>query len=149
VTYDRAAGSYSLYVNGAREVANATSYPKADPTGAYWVMGHSETSSTTDSWRGLLDEMRMYNRILNVNDARALYFESGGQPALSVQQSGNSLTIVWSVAASGFQLQSTDDLGVPGGWANITDTPVIAADGITQSVTINAGIGAKFYRLHK
>lgn len=147
VTYDRLAKSYSLYVNGVREVANAMTYPKADPTGAFWVMGHSEVfTTTTDSWRGLLDEMRVYNRILNVNDARALYFESG-QPPVSIQQNGNAITVAWSVAASGFQLQSTDDLG--GSWANVTDTPVIAADGISQSITINTGNGAKFYRLHK
>ncbi len=151
VAFDRVAGTYTLYVNGAREAANVGPYSKGDPTTSLWLIGHSESTvpATTDvdSWTGFLDDMRVYNRLLNVNDVRALYYSAGGQPALSITQNGNNVVLSWSSAATGFNLQSTDVLGT--GWTNVAGTPTASDDGLTQSITVAASGNAKFYRLQK
>jgi hypothetical protein len=144
------AGSYSLFVDGARQVSNATGYARNDPAAApqYWFIGHSETTATTtDSFTGLLDEVRIYNRFLNYNDIQALYL-SGGQPRLTVSISGTSITLSWPVGALGFNLYSADSVaGSP--WSQVSATPTTSADGATQSVTLTLGTNNKFYRLQK
>lgn len=150
VTYDRVAGSYSLYVDGVRQVSNATGYARNDPTAQlqYWFIGHSETTATTtDSFTGLLDEVRIYNRFLNYNDIQALYL-AGGQPRLTATVSGTSITLSWSVAATGFNLYSANAVA-SGLWTAVGVTPTISADGATQSVTVSFTPGSKFYRLQK
>ncbi|MEO6036543.1 MAG: LamG-like jellyroll fold domain-containing protein, partial [Verrucomicrobiota bacterium] len=150
VVFDRSLATYSLYVNGNREVAGASGYARPDPTGLAWVIGHSETTaSTSDSWTGSLDEMRIYNRLLNVNEAKALYYFAGGQPSLSIERNGNSITLSWSAGAAGYQLQSTDALGNAAVWSNVSGTPTGSADGLTQTFTLTADSDAKFYRLQK
>src|SRR5205814_5174567 len=115
------AGTYSLYVDGARQVANGGTYVRADPaaTPLYWFIGHSETTATsTDSWTGLLDDVRIYNRILNYNDARALYFVVA-QPSLSVVNNSGALTLSWPRGAAGFHLQSADALAPSPSWPDV------------------------------
>jgi hypothetical protein len=150
VVYDRLAGSYSLYIDGAREVANASGYPRTDPTSPsqYWFIGHSETTATTtDSFTGLLDEVRIYNRLLNYNDIQALYL-SAAQPRLTVSSSGSFITLSWPVGATGFNLYSANTIA-GGSWTPVGITPTVSADGATQSVTVTLTSGSKFYRLQK
>ncbi len=151
VTYDRLAGSYSLYVDGVRQVANAGGYPRNDPTSPaaqYWFIGHSETTATTtDSFTGLLDELRIYNRFLNYNDIQALYL-SGAQPRLSVTAGGTSITLSWPVGATGFNLYSANAIA-GAAWTAVGGSPTISADGATQSITVALAPGSKFYRLQK
>jgi hypothetical protein len=148
VVFDRVAGAYSLYVDGIRQVSNANGYSLADPTSLFWIIGHSENSSTpTDSFNGLLDDLRVYNRLLNPNDAKALYY-AGAQPSLSSTFDGSSISITWPRAALGFHLQSTAALdGTNTVWTNVTATPTISTDGYSQTITQSVGTGARFYRL--
>jgi len=136
--------------DGVRQVSNAAGYARNDSVAApqYWFIGHSETAaSTTDSFTGLLDEVRIYNRFLSYNDIQALYL-AGGQPRLGLSVNGSSITLSWSVVASGFSLYSADS--VPGGpWTPAGVTPTISADGATQSVTLSTSGDSKFYRLQK
>src|SRR5207302_1393225 len=137
ITSDRVAGTYSLYVDGVKQVANAGGYVRADPTTApqYWFIGHSETTATsTDSFSGYLDDVRIYNRMLNYNDAQALYFAAAqrlgsGQlayvPSLSKTTSGNSLTLSWPRGAVGFNLYKSDSLSIPG-WTSVTNVPAVS-----------------------
>jgi Concanavalin A-like lectin/glucanases superfamily/Immunoglobulin I-set domain len=150
VIYDRVAGSYSLYVDGIREVSNAAGYPRNDPNtpAQYWFIGHSETAATTtDSFTGLLDDVRIYNRLLNYNDIQALYL-TAGQPRLTVSGSGSSVTLSWPVGAIGFTLYSANTV-TGNAWSPVGITPTTSADGATQSVTVTVTSGNKFYRLQK
>ncbi|MDB6121551.1 MAG: hypothetical protein JWQ71_544, partial [Pedosphaera sp.] len=148
VVLDRVAGTYSLYVDGARQVTNAGGYSLTDPNALYWIIGHSENGgSSADSFNGLLDDIRVYNRLFNPNDAKALYY-TGAQPAMSVAYTGGSIAISWPTAALGFHLQSATALTETGTvWTDVAATPVVSADGFTQTVNQAAGAGAKFYRL--
>jgi hypothetical protein len=148
VLFDRVAGAYSLYVDGNRQISNAGGYSLTDPTSLFWIIGHSEnTTTTTDSYNGLLDDLRVYNRLLTPNDAKALYY-AGAQPSLASTFDGSSISMTWPRAALGFHLQSTASLdGANTVWTNVGATPIVSADGYTQTVTQSVGSGARFYRL--
>jgi hypothetical protein len=61
-------------------------------------------------------------------------------PRIKVAVSGLNLTISWDASATGFALESTDALG--GSWTAVSGVA-------NNSVTVQIGTGAKFYRLHK
>jgi hypothetical protein len=62
-------------------------------------------------------------------------------PELVTSVSGHSLTISWDTGATGFVLETT---------ATLTNPTWTAVSGVSNSsVTINAGIGASFYRLKR
>jgi hypothetical protein len=158
ITSDRLAGTYSLFVDGVKQVANAGGYVRADPAAApqYWVIGHSETvATTTDSFSGYLDDVRVYNRVLNYNDAQALYFNAAqrlgsGQlayvPSLSKTTTGNSITLSWPRGATGFNLYKSDSLTTPS-WTGVTNVPVVSVDGAAFTVTVAMDAAKRFYRL--
>jgi hypothetical protein len=147
-TYDRSAGTYSQYVDGVRQVSDASGFARTDPGSQYWYFGHSENaSSSSDSWTGLLDDVRIYNRLLNLNDVQALYF-TVGQPGLTVARNGSSITLSWPVGATGFNLYGASAL-TGATWTQVGTTPVVSADGATQSVTLTPTASMQFYRLQK
>jgi hypothetical protein len=152
VLFNRPAGTYSLFVDGAHQVTDAGGYARTDPTApapVQWFIGHSETAtSTSDSWTGLMDDLRMYNRLLNSNDIQALYLLAGA-PQISVTNNGGSVTVSWPSAAAGYHLQSVG--AVAGGiiWSNEPTTPVPSADGASESLTFSNQAAARFYRLQK
>ena len=151
VLFNRPAGTYSLFVDGASQVSDAGGYARNDPTlpaPVQWYIGHSETgTSATDSWTGLMDDVRVYNRLLNYNDIQALYLLAGS-PSLSVTNNGNSVTVSWSVSATGFHLQSAGAL-TSVVWSNEPTAPVPSPDGASQSLTFSDNATARFYRLQK
>ena len=66
---------------------------------------------------------------------------------LSAANNGSSLTLSWPRGATGFSLYSATS--VTGPWTVVSSTPVVSADGATQSVTIIPSGGTQFYRLQK
>jgi len=76
VTYNRPNGVYGLYVNGAK-VLNAQNSAYVKPVADLanqWLIGHGENlSDTTDSWKGYMDDVHIYNRVIYPTEALALY----------------------------------------------------------------------------
>ncbi len=158
---DRLSNKYSLYVNGIRTVDKAipvtgplvgvnggtVSAVKAVPTTfLQWVVGHSEIlTNHSESFRGSLDDVRIYNRQLNINDIESLYVLGNPSPVLSVKISGATATLTWNSWALGFILESTDTIG--GTWTNAGGSPTLSGYSFSQSVSLVGG--AKFYRLRK
>lgn len=152
VVFDRLAGTYTLFVNGKREVSEAGTYTRSDPLAlsSLWIIGHAEIASRhSDPWRGLMDDLRVYNRLLTVSDVELLYFtDADVGPPLSLVQNGNSVSLSWSaVAPGGYALESSDTLGTGANWSQNLETPTIAAG--LKTVTINLQAGTRFYRLRK
>lgn len=86
VLYDRAGGRYSVYVDGVRLVNNVTA-ARPEPGEVQWVIGHKELlEDHRDPWRGFLDDMRMYNRVLSEADVQELYAVAGAVPPRIVTQ---------------------------------------------------------------
>lgn len=148
VVVDRLAGRYSLYGDGVRRVWQAGPYTKAVPSDVQWVFGHHETIAThTEGFRGLLDDVRIYNRRFNINDAEALYQAANIPPPLSMQVSGSTLTFSWPSWASGYTLKSSSSL-LPGAtWTAVGGSAALS--GATMIQTDTAGSGPMFYRLVK
>lgn len=72
----------------------------------------------------------------------------GQEPLLFIERFGAQVRLRWAVAYSGcYQLQSNPNLGQPGGWTNLPNTPV--SDGTWQSVTLDAAGAARFFRLRR
>jgi hypothetical protein len=99
VTYDRVAGKYETYVDG-RKKAEATSlaYLKTSPVGVQWAIGCKELlnapSTFLDPWRGFLDDVRIYNRILLPGDVKALYEVAGSEaPSIATQPKSVNLFV--------------------------------------------------------
>lgn len=82
VVWDTSAGNYTLYVNG-QFVTNATSgftRTAAQVTALRWAFGHSENltaAGDVDFFRGDLDDVRIYNRLMTSNQVSALYADAG------------------------------------------------------------------------
>jgi hypothetical protein len=75
LVFDRFNHIYSCYVNGVKTVNNLSVAAKTATTAAtQWIIGHNEnTAQGADYFRGQLDDMRVYNRLLNDTQVAALY----------------------------------------------------------------------------
>ena len=97
VTYDLTNGLYGVYLNGLK-VLNAQSTnnyvrPSPDVNVAQWVIGNDESlTGFLDGWRGCLDEVRIYNRILFPTEVQALYaLAAPAPPTFAPQPQGTTL----------------------------------------------------------
>jgi pimeloyl-ACP methyl ester carboxylesterase len=84
------------------------------------------------------------NAALQVDDIR---FYSVAPPSLQAQVSGNTIIISWPVAASGYVLESTDELSTANLWSPVTNAPVIVNS--QYEVTDEIYSGNRFYRLQQ
>ncbi len=151
VSFDRIAGTYTLFVNGKREVTEAGGYTRSNPfaLSSLWIIGHAEVASRhTDPWRGFMDDLRVYNRLLTVSDVELLYFtDSTVGPPISLKNNGGSISLSWSAVAPGYVLENSGSLGADASWGVVSETPTVAAG--LNTVTINSQVGTRFYRLNK
>lgn len=58
-----------------------------------------------------------------------------------------AITLSWPASAVGFALESTEDLSSPIDWQPVDGTPALVGDRYT--ITIEAGVDARFFRLRK
>jgi hypothetical protein len=69
-------------------------------------------------------------------------------PELDIQLQGNQVIILWPVSATGFNLESTTQLGPGAAWLKVTDSPTVE-NGMNKVVIATTGAQSTFYRLHK
>jgi hypothetical protein len=96
ITYDRLAGRYETYVDGRKKAeATSTAYLKTTPAGRLWAIGCKEIlGDYRDPWRGYLDDVRVYNRILLPGDVKALFEVAGSvAPTFDTQPVGKDLFV--------------------------------------------------------
>jgi len=84
----------------------------------------------TGSWYWGIDDFGLYS--ISVAESA---------PALSISATGNSVTISWPTATTGFMLESTDSLASPS-WMPVSDAA-------NNSIKVVIGAGNKFYRLRQ
>jgi hypothetical protein len=143
VIFDRAAGKYDVYVDGVRKAQGIPGI-KAAPGDVQWIIGHQENPDTAnaDNFRGMLDDVRIYNRLITPKEVQALYqLGNVTPPSLAISRSGNDLVISWPAEVTGFVLESAGTLPAAS-W-----TPVSGVSGNTVRITPTAG--PTFYRLRK
>jgi hypothetical protein len=99
--------------------------------------------------RGLLDEIRIFNKVLSLDEIRQVQVSPAGPPELVIgpAASGNNL-LSWAQSSAGdmpqYQLQSKTNLPA-GSWSNVTNPP--NASGVERRVTLPAAGKSMFYRL--
>lgn len=165
VTYDgeQAAGNVAYYFGtpqAAAELDAVLDYPKGPfaSTGMLAVgnfspseSAHTATGANSRNFRGLLDELRVVNRALSLEEIRSLQTDGREPPQpetvveLAIAHEGENIVLTWRSTQS-LRLQTSTSL-VQGSWADVPAAPVVAGD--LHTVTIPAARAEGFYRLVK
>ena len=121
------AGNFSAVDNGAR---NATG------------------SGNSRCFRGLMDELNVFNKVLTLEEIQAVQKAPAGvpvaeSPKIIAAREANQLVITWETV-SNFQLQSRGDMS-QGDWSDERSTPVV--DGNKKTVRLSFAGTGQFYRL--
>lgn len=141
ITFDRLAGRYEIFVNGTKQT-EASGFSRLSPAFKQWVFGSNENlANNLDPWRGLMDDLRIYNRLLRPGDVNALYLAAGAgpEPGLSISVSNGFVTVSWPPGVTGYTLHSSTTLGDD--WEPVLNV-------FNNSVTLPIeGYPREFYRL--
>ncbi len=117
------------------------------PTNAMLNSGPIDVSlwagQTVELFFGLLGGTSTYASV-NLDGMRFYHVEA---PSLQAQTSGNSVVITWPLSASGYLLETSDNLAAMNSWVTVTNAPVIA--GFQNTVTNDVSAGSRFFRLRK
>lgn len=115
------------------------------------VAAHTATGGNSRGFRGLLDELRVENRVLSLEEIRALQ-TAGREPTqpetvveLSIVREGDAIVLSWR-SDEPLILQTSGTLGT-GSWTAEPTPPVTA--GSLRTVTIPLSRAEGFYRLAK
>jgi len=68
-------------------------------------------------------------------------------PKLSIALSGTNIVLSWPASATGWLLQTSPAVGLPGSWSNITTTPFLLNSQYLLTNVVNTP--AQFYRLEQ
>lgn len=112
-----------------------------------WFAGGQGTMGDVRSFRGLIDEVKVYNRVLTLEEIQAAQIAPAvgvvASPTLNAKLQGNQIALSW-VSAASFQLQSRTSL-TSGSWSNVGTAPTI--NGTTNTVQLPTTSPAQFFRL--
>jgi Concanavalin A-like lectin/glucanases superfamily len=145
VVYDQSAvGLIQVYIDGLPDNGNANTAAWAWPAGQQIELGHSHDSSW-ESYNGLLDDVRIYNRVLTAPEIALIKTSGSVVDATALQVRLNfdtrpapGISVSW--LATGATLQSADV--VTGPYTDITPTA-------TSPYYVAAQSTAKFYRYRR
>lgn len=107
-------------------------------------IGSSAPLTTGEGWMGDLDEVAFYGSALGPETIWKHYLamvSSDTAPKLSYSMNGKQLTLTWPATATGFTLESSDDLS-GNSWTAVGGV-------VNNQVTVDASLGKRFYRLRK
>lgn len=112
-----------------------------------WFAGGQGTMGDVRSFRGLIDEVHVYNKVLTLEEIQAAQIAPAtsvvASPTLNAKLQGNQISVSW-VSADSFQLQSRTNL-TSGTWSNVGTTPTV--NGSTNTVQLPTTSPAQFFRL--
>jgi alpha-L-arabinofuranosidase len=146
------AGYLALYTNGVLAGINsAVTTQFSSVNDVYSYIGRSLYSG--DPYPDFtLDEFRIYNGALNVNEIAATQVMGPDQllvttgPFVSAAASGGNLTLLWPVASAGYTVMTTTNLAASN-WTPVAVTAQIV--GGQWQITIPFSQDARYYRLQQ
>jgi hypothetical protein len=146
------AGYIALYTNGIlAAVNNSVTASFSSVSNLYSWIGRSLYSG--DPYPDfVLDEFRVYNGALNVDEIAATQVLGPDQllvatsPFVSAAASGGNLTLSWPVASAGYTVMTTTNLAA-GNWTPAGVSPQIV--GSQWQITIPVSKDAQYYRLQQ
>lgn len=144
-TYERSSGTCKMYINGALVDTRVRAYNNAADSDPF-VIGALPTWKFTSTgylyyFAGILDDIRIYNRVLSASDVQDLYVEVPA-PVLTL---GKAVRLDFStlIAGRNYQLQVSPDLV---NWSN--QGAPFAATNTTATQYVDVGDwNASFWRL--
>lgn len=139
ITFDGADGTAALYLDGQPIAQNAQ--PRVDVPEDQARISLAPTSNWNIDVGGDFDEFTLWKGVLNPEQLASLYAVGNPSVKLGITRAGSQVTISWPATASGFILESAESLPAAN-WAPVTGVQ-------NNSVTINAGVGTRYYRLKK
>jgi hypothetical protein len=107
--------------------------------------GRNITSDNGTLWRGLLDEIKVFSKVLTLEEIQAEQVATPPAlppPPLQYMVETNHLVLYWEGT---FQLQSRPDLGTGATWGDVTTPPIVS--GTTSSVAVPLVGNPMFFRL--
>jgi hypothetical protein len=134
-----------LYVDGSLQ---ATLYALPTANNAQFMAGGVCSSSVPhNGFRGLIDEVQVYDQALYASDVLALY-RLYLPVQLNALVSGANILLSWtSQPGVIYQLQASADLSNPSAWSNLGSS--VAGDGTVITVSDTLTAPPHFYRLTK
>ena len=145
-TRTKATGSLKLYIQGA-EVASGSG--NTNTLGAPTVMRiASSPEYNTEFFKGKIDDVRLYNRVLNLTEIQELYFSTASKREGSITTSDNSTSnhscLLVNVASGSNNIKCWGNAGATGilgdgSSTGSTSTPV-EVSGITTAVQVSGGL---------
>ena len=124
-----------------------------DESGVYTLSVINESEGITSQFTGALPSSAVTMLGVGVSGSSAdesVQFDSLSfqtSPGLAIQRVGNDLVLSWLTGFTGVTLQSTSDLGQPGGWTRVTNS-VNSANGVSW-VTVPITGQQRFFLLSK
>ncbi len=100
-------------------------------------------NSGSRCFRGLMDEIQIFNRVLTLEEIEAVQVAPALPTALQITHQGDEVSLSWESTQS-LQLQSRTSL-TTGDWSDVTVTPEVS--GNVRTVTLPATQQAEFFRL--
>jgi hypothetical protein len=110
-----------------------------NPTGR--AGGNPPDAVNNAQWRGLIDEIKIYNKVLSPNEILAAQRSPSLPPHLLYTNRTSTLGLSWE---GPFQLQSRTNLDA-GNWSNVTASPSVS--GTIRSLDVPYSGSSRFYRL--
>ena len=121
-----------------------------DPSGSLTIGNFSTvvgartaTGATSRIFRGLMDEIQIWNRALTLAEIEAVQVAPALPPLLVITPQGNNVALSWETTTS-LQLQSRTNLS-SGSWESVLDSPAVL--GNLRTVTRPLSLGSEFFRL--
>ncbi|RYD37894.1 MAG: hypothetical protein EOP86_02325 [Verrucomicrobiaceae bacterium] len=108
----------------------------------------NHTGANSRCFRGLLDELQVYNKVLSLSEIQARQSEGGLSVLnvpLGISLDGINVVLSWT-SPEELKLQATDNPAL-GNWANDPTPPVVS--GGNRTVSIRLAAARRFYRLAK
>jgi hypothetical protein len=103
--------------------------------------GRAVSGNNGAMWRGLMDEIKIYSKVLTLTEIQAAQTSPSLPPHLLWNMQTNNLVLSWE---GPFQLQARSD-AVTGTWTNVTAPPNVS--GTIRSLGLPLSGDSKFFRL--
>lgn len=132
----------SLYVNGV--LVATQSGPAINPAPQPTLLNLGRlTVPSFDAFDGVMDEVRVYNRVLS--DLEIQQLRDYGIPSLNINLSGQFVLVWWPTNSAGFQLETSPRIGTDQNWT--TYSGPITVIGEQNVVVADATSGSRYFRL--
>lgn len=141
-------GTMEYYTNGVLHGSASPNSGRLDEVGS-WFSWIGKSPYPDPFLIANVDEFRIYQGCLAPDEIQASDILGpdtllSTSASLTANLSGGDLVLSWPVAAAGFSVQATSDLG-SGAWTTLTNAPSLVGD--TWQVSVPTSAGPQFYRL--